>query len=94
MLLARFQAFSPDGMKLKGQHPSAEQALKDIPNACLQCHGRTSKIAPPFVRLLHGVHLLGGAQNHFLTMFQGECTHCHKLDSQKATWSLASGPEP
>jgi len=28
-----------------------------------------------------------------MTLFQGECTHCHKLDAMTGKWSMPSGPE-
>jgi len=91
--LARVRAFAPAGMALKGKHPKLRAEGADIPKACLKCHSRTSTFAPPFARLLHGLHLVGGEKNHFLSVFQGECTHCHKLDRATGSWSLGSGTE-
>jgi len=92
--LARVRTFSPAGMPLEGKHPEVggDVARVAIPTTCLQCHSRTSKLAPPFSQLLHGLHLTG-AENHFLSMFQGECTHCHKLDTATGLWSVGSGTE-
>jgi len=92
-LLAQTRATMPTGVVAKGRHPSAEDSLEDIPAACLDCHDSGSKKAPPFSRLLHLVHLTGGAKNPFMTVYQGECTHCHKLDGQTGAWSVPSGPE-
>jgi mono/diheme cytochrome c family protein len=93
-LLSRAKTSAPAGMVLKGKHPSIPAAgLKNIPGSCLACHGAASKVAPPFSRLLHAVHLAGGDQNPFLTMFKGECTLCHKLDAKTGAWSIPSGPE-
>jgi len=92
-LLDRVRAFTPAGMRLKGQHPKLEAATADIPGTCLDCHSQASKSAPPFARLLHGLHLVGGESNHFMTQFQGDCTYCHKLDVETAEWSLGSGSE-
>lgn len=92
-LLAAAQAAAPAGLTLTGKHPDAEAALADIPRNCLECHGATSQEAPPFGRLVHRIHLTGGEQNHFLTLFQGECTHCHKLDAASGEWMLPSGQE-
>lgn len=92
-LLARVKAFSPAGMSLTGVHPaSGDAASTPIPTSCLTCHAQASTIAPPFNQLLHGLHLTGEG-NHFLTMFQGECTHCHKLDKTTGSWSMGSGAE-
>lgn len=91
-LLAKSKATAPAGVTLKGKHPSAADALEDIPNACLDCHDPGSKKAPPFGRLLHLVHLTG-ANNLFVTTFKGDCTHCHKLDAKTGAWLMPSGAE-
>jgi len=92
-LLRKAAAAAPPGLTLQGQHPGVAGALRDIPAGCLVCHGKTSKMAPPFARMLHAIHLTGGKDNHFLTMFQGESTHCHKLNADTGAWSIPSGPE-
>jgi len=43
--------------------------------------------------MLHALHLTGGKDNHFLTIFQGGCTNCHKFDAASARWTVPSGPE-
>ena len=53
-----------------------------------------STAAPPFGTMLHGLHFLGGDKNVFLSQFEGECTHCHKLDAASGNWSLKNGAEP
>ena len=80
-LLERLRPFTPGEIALKGKHPKFEVAGAEVPKACLTCHARTSKAAPPLGRMLHGLHLVGGEKNHFLTQFQGECTHCHRLET-------------
>ncbi len=91
-LVALAQSSAPAGMVLQGKHPTV--AATDIPGGCLMCHSRTSTMAPPFARMLHRIHLTGGDQSIFLSMFQGECTYCHKLDLGTGAWSIPSGPEP
>lgn len=93
-LLDRVRAFSPAEMTLKGVHPKVPVAGSEVPKACLTCHSRASKVAPPLGRLLHGLHLVGGEKNVFMTQFQGECTHCHRLDAATGNWSLKGGAEP
>lgn len=93
VFLAMAQDSAPEGVTLKGKHPAAKSALEDVPAGCLRCHGKDSKKAPPFSRLIHKIHLVGGEGNHFMTIFQGECTYCHKLDGATGAWSLRSGPE-
>ncbi len=91
--LDKVKAYAPEGITLTGKHPDVDDVLADIPNGCLKCHDRDSRTAPPFARMLHGLHLTGGEKNHYLSMFQGECTHCHKLDPKSGVWSYASGAE-
>jgi hypothetical protein len=93
-LLARAQAAAPSGVTLKGKHPVAAFALKNIPAGCLTCHSKKSTLAPPFAQMVHRIHLTGGEENHFLTVYQGECTHCHKLNMSTGQWSMPSAPEP
>lgn len=92
-LLAKARAAAPSGMGVQGKHPKVAAAIADIPARCLVCHGKNSKTSPPFARLLHSIHLVGGEENHFLTLFQGECTHCHKLDLATGQWRIPSAPE-
>lgn len=94
ILLEAAQDASPGSLNLAGRHPEVEASLESIPAACLMCHGRDATLAPPFARLMHRIHLVGGESNHFVTMFQGECTYCHKLDPESGSWSIPSGPEP
>jgi hypothetical protein len=91
-LLAKAKAAGPEGLTIKGKHPPTAFAVKDVPKACLTCHAKTSKVAPPFARMIHLIHLTGGEENVFLRAFQGECTMCHKLDQKTGAWSLRSGP--
>lgn len=92
-LLKKAHAVAPAGVTLKGVHPLATDSLKNIPASCLPCHSKASKTAPPFASLMHITHLTGGGENHFLTIFQGECTHCHRMAPETAIWSIPSGPE-
>ncbi len=92
-LLAKAQATAPSGVTLKGKHPKVAAALKDIPAGCLKCHAKGSKKAPPFSAMMHAMHLSGGEENPFLTFFQGECTHCHKVNVSTGESSMPSGPE-
>lgn len=92
-LLAQARRAAPPGVSLTGEHPLMPAALNSIPDGCLGCHRRDATNAPPFSRLMHLVHLTGGAKNRFLTTFQGECTYCHKMNPQTGAWSIPSGPE-
>ena len=92
-LLAKSKASSPAGLTLKGKHPAADDSLEDIPGACLDCHDSGSKKAPPFSRLLHLVHLVGGTNNAYVTTYKSDCMSCHKLNTQTGEWTMPSGPE-
>ena len=93
-LLAKTRAASADASKIKGKHPVVPNVKTNTPQTCLAaCHKTGSTIAPPLGQLMHAIHLVGGAQNKFLTSYQGECTHCHKLDQKTGVWKVASGPE-
>lgn len=94
LLLAAAQSAAPAGVRLIGRHPDATMSLSDIPAGCLSCHGGAATAAPPFSRLMHRTHLVGGSDSVFLSTFQGECTYCHKLDKTSGAWSIPSGPEP
>jgi hypothetical protein len=93
--LAKAQAAAPAGVTLKAKHPRVMPAtLRNIPGACIKCHSPASKNAPSFAKMIHLIHLTGGDENDFLTEFQGECTHCHKLNEKTGAWSIPSAPEP
>jgi cytochrome c553 len=93
-LLTQAKGAAPKGMVLKGKHPAVPASgLRNVPGSCRACHGQTSKMAPPLGPMMHVIHLTGGEKNTFLTMFQGECTLCHKLDGKSGAWTIPSGPE-
>lgn len=93
-LVEKARAASADPSKIKGKHPPIPNAKTNTPLSCLSgCHKRGSTIGPPFTQLMHAIHLVGGAQNHFLTVFQGECTYCHKLDQKTGQWKVGTAPE-
>lgn len=78
--------------QLTGKHPALSNAATEVPASCLSCHGKESGVAPPLGALLHAIHLGGGEKNHFVSLFQGSCTHCHKADGL-GTVTLAHGVE-
>jgi len=93
-LMDKIKGAAPDGLKLTGKHPTVpKSAFQNIPKSCGNCHGKTSKKAPPAARMTHLIHLTGGDENHFMTLFQGQCTYCHKLDEKTGEWKIPSGPE-
>jgi len=90
-LLAAAKAAASDPATITGKHPKV--GVTNVPKACLICHGASSTKAPPFARLMHVVHLTGEG-NMYMAHFQGDCTHCHKLDQATGTWSIPSAKEP
>lgn len=93
-LLSAARASATDSTKITGRHPKLMGTRKDIPGSCLSCHGRSSTTAPPFARMIHLVHLVGGDSNLYMGYHQGDCTHCHKLDPKTGKWSIPSAVEP
>lgn len=91
-ILAKAQKTMPPGVKLQGKHPDVSGIVKVIPNDCLMCHSGKSDKVPQFRKLVHLIHLTGGKDNHFVAMFGGKCTLCHKLDQNTGTWGFGSGP--
>ncbi|MFC1706771.1 hypothetical protein ACFL59_08115 [Planctomycetota bacterium] len=92
-MVEKIKRTAPAGMELKGKHPKVLSNMESIPKDCLKCHGADSAEAPPFARLVHVVHLAGGQRNYFLMAYQGQCTHCHKLDQKTGVWSMPSAKE-
>jgi hypothetical protein len=92
-ILEKARAAAPEGRIPTGKHPDIQALVKVIPDDCFMCHVRDSRVAPPFTKLLHEIHLVGGKDNHFLTKANGACTSCHKLDEKTGMWHLGSGVE-
>lgn len=77
---------------LKGRHPPMALPLEDVPSGCIGCHD-SEPTAPPFAPLVHLAHYRRGAENHFVSVFSGECTLCHKMDHETGAWRIPSGSE-
>jgi len=82
----------PD-LVLSGVHPEVDVAQQEIPAVCLNCHESGTDNPVPLVPFLHKVHLDSKGKAVFLSMFQGECTHCHKLDKATGRWSVPNATE-
>ena len=82
----------PDA-EFEGMHPRVPAARMDIPGDCLACHESGEDDSMPLAAFVHKVHLAGGGESVFLRLFRGECTHCHKLDSETGAWRVADGTE-
>lgn len=83
-IAAHVAASMPKGVKAKGKHPKLPFG-KAIPKSCLGCHGKTSKMAPPFSQLMHLIHETGANKI--------DCASCHKLDAATGVMSVPSGDE-
>jgi hypothetical protein len=80
----------------EGNHPDVVASVKNKPDDCLICHSKQAAKSigtEPFARMMHRIHLVGGADNHFITRYQGECTHCHVLNKETGEFSIKSGQE-
>jgi hypothetical protein len=91
--LKKAQAAMPEGVILTGNHPDVQALIKEIPTDCLMCHWRGAEKAPPFSRMLHLFHLVGGSDNHYIVKYRGVCMNCHKLDQKTGTWNIGKGKE-
>ena len=78
---------------LAGVHPEVDVVRQEIPAVCLNCHERGKDNPVPLVPFIHKVHLNNQGKAVFLSIFQGECTHCHKLDKATGQWSVPNAAE-
>jgi len=93
VVLQAAQSVASPEVTLTGKHPEIDAGLDDIPAVCLDCHQSGPGSRVPLPPLLHKLHLGDGADGVFLRIFQGECTHCHKLDQNTGQWRIPSGAE-
>ena len=93
-VLERLRPLLAGGAELSGRHPRLPATIyEDIPESCTSCHSGEREAVPALAPMLHALHLTGGADNHFITLFGGACTLCHKLDAETGRWYVPSGPE-
>lgn len=93
-VLERVRPIAANTAELSGQHPQLPaQSYDDIPASCRECHADFPKGVLPLGAMVHALHLTGGRENHFLTIFGGQCTHCHKYNADIGMWFIPSGPE-
>lgn len=72
-------------------HPDISKIVKKLPDGCMLCHKGTGK-APKLSNVLHVVHFKGGADNHFVSDYQGQCLNCHQLNIATGDMTMKSGP--
>ena len=92
-LLEKARSVVRNGEALKGRHPKSDKMFQAIPGNCVDCHEHGSGSVVPFIPLIHLIHLSGGEENHYLKIFRGQCTHCHKLDPNTGRMKVPSAPE-
>ncbi len=93
-LLEKAQAAAPSGVTLKGKHSDVRAMITTIPKDCLTCHSKQSAKmigAPELGRLMHLTHLVGGAENDFITGYQGQCVQCHTLNKETGELTIKNG---
>lgn len=78
---------------IKGRHPLTTDMFRSVPGSCLACHEKGPGAVVPLAPLIHLIHLSAREDNHFLTIFQGHCTHCHKFDPVTGLAHVPSAPE-
>jgi hypothetical protein len=77
-----------------GRHPRLPDPIfRNVPAGCLTCHRDNQTNLPPLAPMIHAIHLTGAGENHYLTVFGGQCTNCHKFNAANGRWSIPSGPE-
>ncbi len=87
-----FQQAATEGIVLKGKHEFKFNSETSIPEECNKCHGKAIKTALPLGQVIHIIHF-SGENNHFIAKYNGECTHCHKIEKVTGTWSSINGRE-
>lgn len=80
-------------IELAGIHPKVDVAREEIPAVCQECHDSGANKVMALAPFLHKIHLDSGGEAIFLRIFQGECTHCHKLNKATGQWSIPSASE-
>lgn len=92
-LVEKARSLARDEEAIKGRHPLSLEMFQAIPENCQICHKKGSGSVVPLAPLIHLIHLSGGEENHYLTIFQGHCTHCHKFDLNTGIVNLPSAQE-
>jgi hypothetical protein len=93
-MLARIRAVLPQTIRIVGRHPRLpDPSFSNIPAYCLLCHRDSQTSLPPLGAMMHAIHLTGGRENRYLTLFGGACTNCHKFNAANGRWSIPSAPE-
>ncbi len=80
----------------QGKHPDVSAMMTTVPDDCVMCHSEQMAEGmgtEPLGPMMHKIHLVGGADNHFITSYQGQCTHCHGFEEGTGEFSIKSGEE-
>lgn len=78
---------------LHGRHPALLSDSLEIPAICQNCHRADSATVPPFAEMMHLIHLADSEDNHYISLFNGDCSFCHKFDPYAGTFSVPSHTE-
>lgn len=80
----------------QGKHSDVSAMVNTIPNDCLMCHSEQMAEGmgtEPLGLMMHKMHLVGNTENHFITGYQGQCTHCHAFEEETGEFTIKSGKE-
>lgn len=80
----------------EGKHPDVSAMVTTVPDDCVMCHSEQMAEGmgtEPLGPMMHKIHLVGGAENHFIAGYQGQCTHCHGFKEETGEFSIKSGEE-
>jgi len=78
------------------KHPDVSAMVTTVPDDCVMCHSEQMAEGmgtEPLGPMMHKIHLVGGAENHFIAGYQGQCTHCHGFKEETGEFSIKSGEE-
>jgi len=92
-LITKARSVAGNDKVLKGRHPQSDKMFQSVPGNCLNCHEYGSGSIVPLIPIIHLIHLSGGEENHYLRIFQGQCTYCHKFDPNTGITKVPSAQE-
>ena len=69
------------------------ERLKQIPRDCGRCHTSDPTEEGNFTAMIHEIHFDVPNINLFVTRFDGQCIHCHAIDTESGEAGLKNGPK-
>ncbi len=70
-------------------HVDIAGKVNNVPGDCKSCHD--GDVMDGIGNVAHWTHFDKGSANEFVSKHGGECTHCHKMDTQSGEVSVKSG---